>query len=59
MEQTAKPLQVYVVEDSAILAQLIERTVQAAGGELVGRPATPTRPPPRSHGFLPISSFSM
>jgi DNA-binding NarL/FixJ family response regulator len=37
MEQTAKPLQVYVVEDSPILAQLLERTVQAAGGELVGR----------------------
>jgi DNA-binding NarL/FixJ family response regulator len=37
MEQTPKLLQVYVVEDSAILAQLLERTVHAAGAELVGR----------------------
>jgi DNA-binding NarL/FixJ family response regulator len=37
MEETPKVLQVYVVEDSAILAQLLERTVHAAGAELVGR----------------------
>src|SRR5438105_9579058 len=37
MEQAPRPLQVYVVEDSAILAQLLERTVHAAGAELVGR----------------------
>lgn len=37
MEQASAPLQVYIVEDSAILGQLLERTVEAAGARLVGR----------------------
>ena len=37
MESESAPLQVYIVEDSAILGQLLERTVEAAGGRVVGR----------------------
>ena len=37
MEQAARRLRVYVVEDSPILAQLLERTILAAGAEMVGR----------------------
>jgi DNA-binding NarL/FixJ family response regulator len=37
MEPGSAALQVYIVEDSAILGQLLERTVEAAGGKVVGR----------------------
>ena len=36
MNRTAKPLQVYVVEDSDIIRRLLTSAIESAGGELVG-----------------------
>jgi DNA-binding NarL/FixJ family response regulator len=36
MNEFAKPLQVYVVEDSPIIRRLLEASIQAAGAELIG-----------------------
>jgi DNA-binding NarL/FixJ family response regulator len=39
MFEPPKPLQVYIVEDSAIIRRLIASTIEAAGAELVGHSA--------------------
>jgi two-component system response regulator DevR len=39
MNEIPKPLQVYVVEDSAIIRRLLASTIEAAGAELVGHSA--------------------
>src|SRR6478752_7932095 len=36
MNRAAKPLQVYVVEDSDIIRRLLTSAIESAGGELVG-----------------------
>ena len=39
MHEFAKPLQVYIVEDSAILRRVLASAVEAAGGVLIGSSA--------------------
>ena len=39
MRELGKPLQVYVVEDSAVIQRLLASTIAAAGGELIGQSA--------------------
>jgi DNA-binding NarL/FixJ family response regulator len=39
MQETLKPLQVYVVEDSPIIRRLLASTIEAAGAELAGHSA--------------------